>query len=867
MNLRLQPSTSFSSSNASGYTIVSCDQAVDGTVMVLEKCYKTLRSYKDLNDFVLIIGNTGTGKSTQKIFLTNPEDLVCYEAPDRNLIRDRDPQKRNISRDSTIISETLTPSVAVHKPTGTAFCDLPGFGDTRNECIQIVNAFTIKKVAEQAQKVKLLLVVNHSSLKSGESRTDILDLLKNITNFIQNPLKYAPSIALVATKVDSRKTSRQVIDGIGGFLCDVRSDLGKVILEDSKRAAAEQIIDALVHKRYGEYTRISIFSEPQELKSLNEIKTAMTERTHILSMLSNLAYANGSPDDFGLTLSPSAKIVLMKMAEKMNENISEIMTGIGVKVKKYLETRLGGSRREDLGTLFQEQQKLDTALKELTSGTKRRNFEFLQDLAKSLKLENVLGVELEKFELRQRKLIFIEDALHEDLPANILQWISPIQSSGEMFKNAILQKAGKYMEEMETRLRQICTNVYNDFRCNLLKLESNKKKSALLHKYIFATGILIEGLPEKKSVNTFIWKVQSILGDGLHVNVDVTTGLVILKIDILFGVYPFHRTPWIQPFEVLERKLLEANRIHAIKSDDQEEKESLEKKMEEQRDRMEARDRAYQAELKEQQERSQLAIQEHEDKLEEIKNKYEEEIQHQRVNWERRERKHEQQLKDQYKKMRGRIDRMEERHAEEISRNNRGFTIRIPFPFWQNTKAKYAHEKVSELNGAVAQLATAGASNVPNTFGARAKLKDINLDAWWLLEVNKRHNKDAHLYKCYQVNPYTTNTLDFTARKVNERKPAINAKSVKGYSCLRNAIMKPFIQPFNKKCHPETETQRFGWFPEYSGYCDPDRYDERFSFAHKTENFIKTDTAIRAHDKLMKELAAATAKQDDGKRV
>jgi hypothetical protein len=161
----------------------------------------------------------------------------------------------------------------------------------------------------------------------------------------------------------------------------------------------------------------------------------------------------------------------------------------------------------------------------------------------------------------------------------------------------------------------------------------------------------------------------------------------------------------------------------------------------------------------------------------------------------------------------------------------------------------------------MAEQPAASASNAPNTFGARAKLKDINLDAWWLLEVNKRHNKDSALYDNYQINPYTTNTLDFTARKVNERKPRIDAKKIEGYSRLRDSIMKPFIPPFLKKCHPETETQRFGWFPEYSGYSDPDSKDERFTFTHRTVEFIKTDAAIRAYDKLMKDLGAATRKE------
>lgn len=97
---------------------------------------------------ILVLGNTGSGKSTLTLLMTgdntNLESMETRPGSNEFLIRDR--EKDRISFNSTITSHTEVPElVRDTTETNAAFYDCPGFSDTRSAAHEISITYFIKK--------------------------------------------------------------------------------------------------------------------------------------------------------------------------------------------------------------------------------------------------------------------------------------------------------------------------------------------------------------------------------------------------------------------------------------------------------------------------------------------------------------------------------------------------------------------------------------------------------------------------------------------------------------------------------------------------------------------------------------------------
>ncbi|CAG7826325.1 unnamed protein product, partial [Allacma fusca] len=84
--------------------------------------------------------------------------------------------------------------------TNDTFYDLPGFADTRNASVEIANAWFMKRVADNSERVKLLFIVNYGSVLSGTTRTGFKTFLQQAAKLVKTPAKFKSAISLVATK-------------------------------------------------------------------------------------------------------------------------------------------------------------------------------------------------------------------------------------------------------------------------------------------------------------------------------------------------------------------------------------------------------------------------------------------------------------------------------------------------------------------------------------------------------------------------------------------------------------------------------------------------------------------------------------------
>jgi hypothetical protein len=255
------------------------------TFQLLDEGERKIQLSERYKSVSLVLGNTGAGRSTFVQWIAGDIDKLIakeeYESKGEYLI-----ECGNRIGNSTLQSMTIFPEFVVHPVTNTAFYDCPGFSDTRNTSKEISAAYFIKKVTDYVEHVKLIFIVNHSSVSKAVDRQDFLKLLRHATDFIKDVDKYQRSIAIVVTKVDNMliKIGRSyqlvpdetVIGAIGYFLEGVKQLLRerqKCISGEEKKFCTQALkfLNVLLSKNGEHYSRIGIFRRPYEPGPLSNI--------------------------------------------------------------------------------------------------------------------------------------------------------------------------------------------------------------------------------------------------------------------------------------------------------------------------------------------------------------------------------------------------------------------------------------------------------------------------------------------------------------------------------------------------------------------------------------------------------------------
>lgn len=308
--------------------------------------------FSQQKDIVLMLGNTGAGKSTLTSFLTGAEleSIETLKDSGEFVLVDKNDL---ISRKSTTISKTVVPNLMIDKESGITFYDCPGFSDSRGIVNDISVSYLIKKLINSAEAVKLVFAVSFSSVRNGGDRRNFLELLNHVTTFVKDIENYRDGIALIVTKVDNRyvnknKTLRlvdddKIIETIALFLKQVKIDLENKCRDNFSAEERElnnekiKFIDILLQTdKQNKYTRIGIFRLADQAGTVTNMPLLQNERNAILSMIDhNLQYVVKKNDDFGYAISDETKHQIHDLLRDMQKRLTHDVYIIGDEIKQF----------------------------------------------------------------------------------------------------------------------------------------------------------------------------------------------------------------------------------------------------------------------------------------------------------------------------------------------------------------------------------------------------------------------------------------------------------------------------------------------------------------------------------------------------
>jgi len=178
-------------------------------------------------DVILVLGNTGEGKSTLINYLAGCQ--MSLEKSDLgNVVVAKNPVA-GIGHGKT--SCTSYPTAHYDPKTNLSYCDCPGFSDNRGPIFDIPNAYAIKRITQEARSIKgVLVLVSYDSIKAARASSlrKTSEILAQL--FGGNIQPHVSSIGMIITKMPPGKhistdQLRQALKGVDGVIDQLISQM------------------------------------------------------------------------------------------------------------------------------------------------------------------------------------------------------------------------------------------------------------------------------------------------------------------------------------------------------------------------------------------------------------------------------------------------------------------------------------------------------------------------------------------------------------------------------------------------------------------------------------------------------------------
>ena len=248
-------------------------------------------------DIVLILGETGAGKSTTMHWLGGSTMELVTISKRKQEIRPTNvlhPDLEAVTTSSAMRSETRSIHAVeldqLHsKPI--FLCDTPGFKDTEGTEMDIANGMSIVSAVRKSGSVRVLLLVSSESL--GDRMNGFREVVKTVSKVLADPRRHLDKFIYAFTKTESDSDVIKVVNKIDLH----RNDLNE---EDKADLAYAAFVEDL-------WTKMKITEDEHELVTIHPLKD---EPGDFLKRILTLPAINNPLSEFKDFVSENSKTAL-----------------------------------------------------------------------------------------------------------------------------------------------------------------------------------------------------------------------------------------------------------------------------------------------------------------------------------------------------------------------------------------------------------------------------------------------------------------------------------------------------------------------------------------------------------------------------
>ncbi|RZF35652.1 hypothetical protein LSTR_LSTR013063 [Laodelphax striatellus] len=344
-------------------------------------------------DTVLVLGKTGSGKSSLIQFLTQNPKLQSKKVRSDTgeyIIDDEEKIGTSATESTTLYPELFNYNSSI------TFCDAPGFHDSRSSAHEIVSMAVMKSTISRFSTIKILLLENYSSLQYGLSKDNFINTLRRLNEFLINIDKYKDHIVLIATKmpftykmadddsaIPELITEEMHIESILEFLSLTESSLAKKVTDNINRNENKfynnviKLLKSLqTRDKNGKAVRISVFRRPYKSGPLMNMPLLEKNKESLLKSIMNLNVVRVGKDDFDFPLSDKAKLYLQCLLKSVSDSYTNRINEVFFKLNEFVTQKIQSFN--GYHQLLSDLESLCNALKDLSRNLdKTRNYDQL----------------------------------------------------------------------------------------------------------------------------------------------------------------------------------------------------------------------------------------------------------------------------------------------------------------------------------------------------------------------------------------------------------------------------------------------------------------------------------------------------------
>lgn len=226
-------------------------------------------SYSNVKDGVILLGYTGSGKTTLINYLNGIYGRIDKSGLiDFNNIENALP----VSKADSYSSCTFLPQIKLGD--NKLFLDCPGTKDNRGFFVNLCNGLTVKNMVNSLKTIKLCLVVEFAALELAKGNWFLQSIKENVLTIIQEG--YESNVSLIISKVPSEFDLENIKNKIGDVKCDnlqVKHFIENIITNNKIAIFSNPVLEKDGHNVGGVYFNELVNSQMKSLEQLIENNT------------------------------------------------------------------------------------------------------------------------------------------------------------------------------------------------------------------------------------------------------------------------------------------------------------------------------------------------------------------------------------------------------------------------------------------------------------------------------------------------------------------------------------------------------------------------------------------------------------------